>query len=381
MNQRHSAQRTDGHGLTRRLWLGLCLALFLAQAHAKSEAETEPVVVPSEMCRGYFLVPITLADREGYPEDRTLWFLYDTGASNTLVDPDSLERASGKSMARVSRVSLKDVTAGDVTWNTLPARVNKLAHLSKALGRQIDGILGYRAFDKYLLTLDYARGEMRLTEGSLPRPDGRTVFDTDGKDSRPWMDVTFASRTRRMLIDSGAAMTSLAVNRLERFDTQAPPVATGAAVRLKKVERRRGARAAEDAMFGPFRLVTPTLEETPGSELIGGEVMEHFTWTFDVPNERVRIEPNDADNPITFEPLTGHGMVLVPGDDGLAVHAVLESKARDSGVQAGDVITHIDHRPLLERGCEKNPDGAMHVRVMRGKASLEFTVERTQFVP
>jgi len=47
------------------------------------------------MCRDYFLIPITLAPREDRPAERTLWFLYDTGASEAFVDPLSIERISG----------------------------------------------------------------------------------------------------------------------------------------------------------------------------------------------------------------------------------------------------------------------------------------------
>lgn len=53
-----------------------------------------PMALPAEMCRNYFFLPVTLAPREGYPQDRTLWFLHDTGASDSYVDPDSVERVS-----------------------------------------------------------------------------------------------------------------------------------------------------------------------------------------------------------------------------------------------------------------------------------------------
>jgi len=57
----------------------------------------DPVVLPSQMCRGYFFLPVTLEVRDGETaQDRTLWFLYDTGASASYVDPDSVERVSGQ---------------------------------------------------------------------------------------------------------------------------------------------------------------------------------------------------------------------------------------------------------------------------------------------
>ena len=55
-----------------RALLVVALAVFLhAFAWASTTAETAPIELPTEMCRDYFFVPITLAPKEGYPEDRT----------------------------------------------------------------------------------------------------------------------------------------------------------------------------------------------------------------------------------------------------------------------------------------------------------------------
>jgi hypothetical protein len=339
-------------------------------------AQTDDIVVPTQMCRGFFFVPITLHSSSGGPDSEPLWFIYDTGAARTIVDPDSVERVSGRRLEAGRGVRITNATAGPVTYNTLPARLRELDHLSYGLGRQIDGILGYEAFGRRLVTLDYVTGQIRLSEGTLPRPDGETIFDADGPDRRPWLRLDFPDRSRRMLIDSGAGLLVLAVNDLHRYPTQLPPTPVGASLRLNRVEARDGARLDGVAAFGPNRLEAPTLQSTPGTELIGGEVMRHFTWTFDPVTDRVRIVRNEAGEPIRFGPTYGHGMVLEPHARGLQVGAVLsDSPAERGGVQRGDVVTHFNGQPLIDRDCNTSPMGQLIVTVERDGVMLDLDLD------
>ncbi|WP_339747560.1 PDZ domain-containing protein [uncultured Maricaulis sp.] len=353
----------------------LVIASFLSIGSAASAAE--PVIVPTLVCRGYFLVPITLAARDGYAADRTLWFLHDTGASTSYVDPDSIARITGNRPGARDRVNINDAQSGAVAINHLQARVSQLDHLARALGHPIDGILSFGAFSDFLLTLDYEHDEMRLDEGRLPRPDGVTVFDADGPDYRPWMVVEFPDRRRRMLIDSGAAMTSLAVRRIDLYDTVEPPRPTGASMRLREVEERSGARSSLNARIGPNRLIAPTLQSTPGTELIGGEVMRHFTWTFDQSTERVRMVRNHPEIPITFEPDFDHGMVFEPHPLGYRVGAVIaNTPASRAGVQVGDIVTGFNGRSLDVRGCDgPPPDNRLVVSLIRNGEPMSLTLE------
>ncbi|WP_291845381.1 PDZ domain-containing protein [Maricaulis sp.] len=346
----------------------------------KAQAQiTEPVALPSQVCRGYFFVPVTLEVREGEsPADRTLWFLYDTGASTSYVDPDSLERVAGRRINSGVRASFGEVSVGDLQLTGLRARVRDLDHLSIALGREIDGILEFDAFEDVLLTLDYAVGEMRVVSGALPQPDNVTIFDANGPDTRPWLRIGFpGGEWRRLLIDSGAALSGVILRNIERYDTLAPPRATGAAVRFSEVERRSAARLRGNLMIGDHALEQPVIQSTPETELIGGEVMRHFSWTFDQRHERVQVLRNDPAVPITFEPMVTHGLVLVPEDDGMRVAAVIaNSPAFDAGVEIGDFVTHFNGSEMRTRSCELGgePPATLDLSLIRDGAPLELTL-------
>tara|TARA_R110002073_G_scaffold121657_9_gene264298 strand:- start:6804 stop:7886 length:1083 start_codon:yes stop_codon:yes gene_type:complete len=346
------------------------LALSLGIA---APALADPIIVPSETCKAYFFVPVTLPARDDRPDDRTLWFLYDTGASSTYVDPDSIERVSGMRLSSRQRARIDDASIGELSVS-MSARVTELDHLSMALGREIDGILAFGAFDDFLLTLDYENAEMRLETGELPRPDNETVFSANGPDSRPWLRVRFEGRTRRMLIDSGAALGVLGVNDLHRYDLMEPARPVGASVRFSTIEYRDGGRLADPVFLGPHRIETPLVSEVPRTEIIGGEIMRHFTWTFDQDNERVRLVPVAPGDAMTTPSRPHPGLALRPVANGLEIQSILPgSAAVDVDLQPGDVLTHVFGVPMADRGCEMRELDAWTVTRLRDGQSADVT--------
>jgi hypothetical protein len=281
----------------------------------------------------------------------TLWFLHDTGASATYVDPDSIERVSGQRVETGRRVRFSDASSGALTINSLTARAAELDHLSMGLGRPIDGILSVYALQDFLLTLDYPAGEMRIREGRLPRPDRRTVFSTRGPDGRPWLRVDLAGRERPLLIDSGAGGLTIAVNNIDRFNLMGEPRVLTSAVRLNRIERRQVARLNGDAMVAGVRVQAPVLEEVPRSELLGGEILRHFVITLDQANKRVRFEAG-VEGAIPAVDHVELGAGLRPVAEGLEVFEVFpDTPAHAAGVQPGDLVTHYNGVAIAERGC------------------------------
>ena len=128
--------------------------------------------------------------------------------------------------------------------------------------------------------------------------------------------------------------------------------------------------------FGNHTLVQPVLGETDGTELIGGEIMCHFRWTFDQANERVRVERVGDNAPIEFEAELSHGMVLSPKGDAFVVLGVLEDgPAELAGIQTGDRITHFNGKPVATRGCESSGTGKLRVALVRDGRELEIEIK------
>ena len=368
-----------------RAVLVVTLTVFLhAFAWASDAAENAPIELPTEMCRGYFFVPVTLAPKDGYPEDRTLWFLHDTGASSSYVDPDSINRVANIRPKPGTRVNMRDVSIGPLEYSRITARASELDHLSVSLGRRIDGILSFGAFKDFLLTLDYQAGVLRLEKGQLPKPNGVDVFSAKGKDYRPWTTVDFGNRSRRMLIDSGAGTASFAVRRLDKYQTVSEPQVTGVSAGLKSddIEVRKTARAAQPVLLGSHTLQAPMLASTDDTEIIGGAVMKHFVWTFDQSTKRFRMTRTDPDAEIEFAPVTGLGLLYTPSADGLLVRKILDdSPARQLDIKPGDVVTHFNGVPLVQRGCDTHEEGTRSIGFMRDGQFRELNLEIYTQVP
>ena len=363
------------------VWLTVFLHSF---AGASVAADNAPIELPTEMCRDYFFVPVSLAPKDGYPEDRTLWFLHDTGASSSFVDPDSIERVANIRPKPGTRVNMRDVSIGPLKYSRITARAGELDHLSVALGRRIDGILSFGAFKDFLLTLDYQAGVLRLEKGELPKPNGVDVFSAKGKDYRPWMTVKLGNKSRRMLIDSGAGTASFVVRRLDKYQTVSKPQVTGVSTGLKSndIEVRESARAAQPVFLGPHTLDAPILASTNDTEIIGGSVMKHFVWTFDQSTRRFRMTRADPGTEIKFGPVTGLGVLYTPTPEGYVVRRILEdSPARQLDIKPGDLVTHIDGRPLVERGCGTQDKGSRRIGFMREGQFRELSLEFYTQVP
>ncbi len=341
-----------------------------------NENLADTIVLPTEICHGQFLVPLTLAPRDGYSEDRTLWLLFDTGAGATYIDPDSIERTTGRRFGIDQRVNLRDATTGVFKHDPIRIRFQEFDHLSHALGRHVDGIMGFNVFEHKLLTLDYLNNQIRLSSGQLPPPDGKTIFDADGPNYLPWLTVEFADRSEVMLIDSGAARYSLVVNQLETFQTRFPARLADSATRMRDTELRSAARSRGNARIGPNILVTPTLLSTSGTQLIGGQVMRNFTWTFDQSTERVRLVRHSPDSPIVFEPVYGHGMVLYFHQDGFRVEGILpNTPASEVNLRIGDIITHWNGVTATEKGCDPEKRTTLELGIERDGVAFEVVLE------
>ena len=81
-----------------RRFVCLSLVLLWPGISPAGPGETESSnVLPTERCGDFYFVQMAFAG----DADRILSMLLDTGASHTVIDPDSLERVSGKRIETV----------------------------------------------------------------------------------------------------------------------------------------------------------------------------------------------------------------------------------------------------------------------------------------
>lgn len=337
-------------------------------------------VVPSETCRGLWIVPVTF---DG-DSSRRLRLVLDTGAARASVDPDAIARVAGRRIRPGKKTRLKHGEAGPLKISDIKVVSHEMDHLSRALGMDIDGILGFQTFRDLLLTLDYPAGEIRVSKGVLPEADGRTVFEDVGK-VRPYLALDVGGTRVAVLIDSGAT-GGLTLREKDPLEWETTPRATSGSVRYDFIQIDKNGRARDALTYGPLQIHRPVVEVVKnGTRLAGWEILRRFVWTFDQRNRRVRMIP-DSDEPILMEPVRGPGLVFQPRQEGLEVVRVFAGMpAERAGVRAGDVVVAINGTPVYERGCRSmygdRQANAAVLTLRRGDATQDLSIRLDVLVP
>jgi hypothetical protein len=362
------------------------LCVLLAAGTPASQGSEVPVagagaaIIPSEMCRGLWVVPVAF----GEGPEQSLRLILDTGAGPTSVDPDSIARVFGRQAKPGKKLRLKNGHAGPLKIRRMTVVVHEMDGLSRTLGTEIDGILGFPVFEDLLLTLDYHDMQVRVAEGELPAVDNESVFRDVGK-VRPYLAIDLGETRVPVLIDSGSTsgLTLLAEDPIA-WETR--PRATSGSMRYRSIEVDREGRASSSIAFGPLSLSRPIIEvREEGTRLAGYELMRRFAWTFDQSRRRIRIVP-DSPAPITSEPVRGIGLVFQPRAEGFAVAAALDGMpAAAAGVRKGDIVTAVNGTPLNGRGCrplyDQSTAESVVLSLLRGEETLDIAIEIGILVP
>lgn len=221
---------------------------------------------------------------------------------------------------------------------------------------------------------------MRVGSGRLDRPNDATIFDTVRRTNRPFFPLRVGDRETLVLIDSGSR-GGLTLDADVDWGWEHEPRLVGAAARINRIELRWAGRAEDNAVFGRALIETPIIDLTEGTQLIGTQIMRHFELTFDQRSQRVRIV-RSGDGPLSLPERRGLGLVLRPVGEAFEIARVFGAGPGDkAGLEEGDVITHFDGLPVLNRGCEprlgsRGDETAMlRVTVRRGDDTFEADVE------
>lgn len=358
------------------------LAILLALVAAVSQA-AEPVeetVVSTELCTGLWIVDLVWSP-EGR-ESQELVAVFDTGASSAFIDPDAIERISGKRIKEGKRAKMKDMSVAGRSFHTFKPEVKDLDHISRALGRRLDVFLPFQAFDSFLLVLDYPAQEMRIRKGELPEADGERIFSAKGRDDRPWLKVKVGRIERKLLIDSGST-GNISVEDHRKLEWVDDPIPLRLFQGMYDVELTRMGRLDGQAFVGPLVFENPLVTLTRDTELMGVQVMQHFVWTFDQENRRVMVEPASA-GPVAMPPHRGTGAVFRVRDEYFEIaHVIDGSPADEAGLAKGDHVTHQDGVPVMERGCrgiDRDTGGTTVLTVVREGEARIYEIPNVELV-
>jgi hypothetical protein len=314
-----------------------------------------------------------------------LWVIFDTGATNTVVDTEQAQRLKLKARGRitgtgaagtatVSRVrgvsiSFNSVEIVKQTIYTLPVNF-----LSPMFGRHIGGIIGNDIIGKFVVEIDYANKTINFYDPSSYQYSGTgevipLMIEKDGNVFTR-AEVKLEGRdplVGKFEVDIGST-GALELNtpfvkkhRLLSFIKQSKRVNLGG------VGGTAGAVIARtpSVKLGRFVLTNPIVrfsEATKGDYasarydgLLGGEIFSRFKMIVDLSHRRMILEPNALISAPFEDDMSG---MEVAGDGADFLTYVINdvdegSPAAEAGIKEEDILLEIDGRPAREFTLEE----------------------------
>jgi hypothetical protein len=343
------------------------------------------------------------------------WFILDNASQGFTVDRDYARhislQSSGSAVARgggpdsIQAGVVHDVEIGlpglDLTHRHLV--LIQLKSIEPTVGHEIDGIIGSRLFDDFVVEVDYER---RLVSIYLPKefhPSGKgtTVPVRIDPHGFQFIDTTIALPgvdpiTSSFLIDGGAN-TYADIYKPFSDAHQLPP----RAMRLldDPGTSTGGTTLARDGRadrisVGPYSIANPPItfaQDTAGlmadqnyAGLIGAEFLERFTVVFDNPEKRIRLTPNSGyRDPAGYDQSGLRVRADGPGFHRFVVGRIVpQSPAAEAGISPGDVMDSIGGSPtdkmtLTEiRGMLCRPGARYSIGILRGNRHIDVELRQ-----
>lgn len=326
--------------------------------------EPGQIAVPGRLVSNLLFVEGTIGGRGPFR------FLVDTGSSVTLVsdrvaaDLPGFQAATGLAPVQVvsaaggatllGSTTLPTLQLGTANFANIRAAVYDFVDFSNHLGLTVDGILGFPVFRDVLLTLDYPRERVVLS----PRFPARTVPGTaipfaieDG--TRPIVNVELGDNSFMALLDSGSdqpfTLNPVGLNASFKSGPRTGPIVAT----LSGDAPRQIGRLTAPLRLGVSEIREPRVMLTDQLSTVGGEILRHFTITFDQRRGLVMLAPaHDGALKLPAQRTTGLSFARLPA--AWRVLQVLDdAPAGTHQINPGDTIIGIDGEPVVRWNLDR----------------------------
>jgi predicted aspartyl protease len=330
--------------------------LFLAISGAAG-CFAEEITPPSRVSNGAFLVTV-----------RTNGILarlvIDTGAEQSFLDDEFASRlgltrkgtmtiVKPYSVERADVVRLSDLAIGPFHLTQLDMMTSDLRYVSRALGENIDGVMGINLLCKFTIKLDYPTGMVTFAAVTEPQSAG-TPVTLETINGLYFARVLVQGKEMHLLLDTGSNSSSLSWSRwLSLTSTRHEKSliqgvgSSGGSSGVAFVCLRRV--AIDDHHFRelPIRLQPRTqtgLFADPRFDgLLGGDILRQFIVTLDLAKQMIYLkkDPRYKRDPYYFSTI---GIQFIKEGSGFftVVAVWVGSPAAEAGVRIGDQILSVN---------------------------------------
>jgi len=346
--------------------------------------------------------------------DHPGWFILDNATQGFVVDREYARtislRSKGSQVAHgggsktieagIARDVQIDLPGLELTHRNLV--VIDLKPLEPVVGHQVDGILGSRLFDDFVVVVDYERRLLSVYSPQQYRPsENETALPVRiDQHGFQYIDATIALPgaapiVGNFLIDGGAnsyAQLYKPFSDAHRIPPTTMKLLDEPGTSTGGTTQSRDGRA-ESISVGTYSVKDPPItfaQDTEGlmaardyAGLIGAEFLERFTVMFDSPGKRISFTPNrHYDEPAEYD------------ESGLRIRAegstfrafvvariVPQSPAAEAGIEPGDIIESINSTPAQKmnltelRSMLRRSKARYSIGIMRGNQHLQVELQ------
>lgn len=376
------------------LVIGLCGPVVIAAVHGpkslaagpktnptgsvcKTSARTSPEgseCIPIEVYRNYILLPVRI--NGSVP----LVFILDSGAKDTQISA----RVGRQMHVESDHVSM---SIGRIQVENVAIKTPSFDDLDSAMGRHIDGIVGFDLLRKFIVKISYMRQIAVIQDPGMPEAAGDARMKKIPLriiDGFPFADCLLKLNRRSVRASLEIGTGSGGTIDLDRdfadshhllADPSVPEWAWGGSgAYQEKIQRIDAVRVGSYTLPQPLVYVTPSRNHSPGGVgLLGAQVLGRFDVTFNYAQHWLGLTPaSDLDAPFDWD-MTGIFLdALYPDYSRYVVSDVLEgSPAAEAGVRSGDVLLSING----ETASALHLDG-IERRFRIGELPVEVEIER-----
>ncbi len=341
---------------------------------APAQGNTEPArfaykgnaaQTPADFIDNLIFLPVSI--NQGKPG----LFELDSTAAATSVDPGRMADASLPSDASKSAIQNCILNLPGVELPMSSLAVAPRNDFNAQMGMLYQGTLGADFFARLVVVVDYARQTIQLYDpATYTYPGKEKGFQATFAGNTPLVRAKFTIPGQKTLeadfvvntaLDFGIVFsrTFTDARRISpvHFKTIAasyPAVDAGAKILLGRLKALQiGAFTVEEPVAAFSQSTPPSSQNNQNKNIagmIGGDFLRRFTVIFDLPHQRIILEPNLEFN--KFPEVDMSGLSIVAKGPGLRTFEIVRvqpgTPGASAGIHEGDIIAGIDEEPAAD---------------------------------